>query len=217
MTSTDVAEREVIELVLPRYRDEGYEVYVHPSPSLLPAFMKSYRPDAIAIKSGKKVAIKVIRGGEREPMAPGAGHSLFSGQNEWELQLVYAPLLGSSVELGVASRDDIEAAIRDVENLQSTGQWMPAILMAYATFEAIGRALLPDQFRRPQSPVRLIEVLASEGLVTPDEAQLVRQVISVRNAVAHGGFVPVDSTLVARFTDLLSTLADLLPGVKRNI
>lgn len=59
--TADVGEREVIDLVLPRLQAEGYEVYMHPSPSVLPSFMRSYRPDAIALKSGKKVAVEVVR------------------------------------------------------------------------------------------------------------------------------------------------------------
>lgn len=217
MTGADVGKREVIDLVLPRLQSEGYDVYVHPSPSILPPFMASYRPDAIALKEGKKIAIEVIGTGEQTTQLVRRLRSLFAEQAEWELQLIYAPPLGAMPELSVASREDIVAAIREAEELLSDGRRMPAILMAYATFEAIGRALLPDQFKRPQSPGRLVEVLASEGLVTPDEAQIVRQAISVRNAVAHGGLGPVDDAMVTRFIALLSTLADLIPNSDHKV
>ena len=51
---------EVIESLLPRYEAEGFDVYVNPSPSILPPFMQTYRPDAIALKKDKKIAIEVV-------------------------------------------------------------------------------------------------------------------------------------------------------------
>ncbi|MGX7741972.1 hypothetical protein [Rhodopseudomonas parapalustris] len=211
MTSTDVAEREVIELVLPRYRDEGYEVYVHPSPSLLPAFMKSYQPDAIAMRDGRKVAIEVVRGDDGGRKAESL-QSLFADQDDWELRIIYAPPLSPRSNLLIASRPLILDAIRKVDSLRAAGDRLPSLMMAWATFEAIGRALLPTQLGRPQPPARLVEVLASEGIVTPDEARILRRASSIRNDVAHGAIdAVVDDELLQQVITILSTLAEMAP------
>ncbi|QLH73441.1 hypothetical protein [Rhodopseudomonas palustris] len=210
--TADVGEREVIDLVLPRLQAEGYEVYMHPSPSVLPSFMRSYRPDAIALKSGKKVAVEVVRPSDEDRRRIQDLRSLFVGQSDWELMVIYASPSNSTEQLDVASREQIEASIREVESLRAAGQPRPAILLAYATLEAIGRALLPDEFRYPQSSVRLIEVLASQGLITPHEAKIVREASRVRNAVAHGEFGPVDDSLVDSFIEVLATLAETVPA-----
>jgi uncharacterized protein YutE (UPF0331/DUF86 family) len=61
-----------------------------------------------------------------------------------------------------------------------------ALLTGWAVFEAAARALLPSSFPRPQPAARLIETLASEGHVTPDEADRLRGISRTRNEVAHG-------------------------------
>jgi uncharacterized protein YutE (UPF0331/DUF86 family) len=63
---------------------------------------------------------------------------------------------------------------------------LPALIMAWAALEAIGRALLPEKFGRPQTPERLVELLAHEGYLTPDEADTVRPLIELRNTAVHG-------------------------------
>ena len=69
--------------------------------------------------------------------------------------------------------------------------------------------------RRPQRPASLVEALASEGYVTPDEADSLRAAILIRNAAVHGSPVPdVEAGLLDRFLTILKTLADILrrPG-----
>lgn len=213
MTTVDVGEREVIDLVLPRLQAEGYDVYVHPSPSILPPFMQSYRPDAIALKKDKKIAIEVIQGGDNATQKVQHLQSLFADQEDWQLQVIYAPPLSSKSKLMVASRALIRNTIGRVEELRLAGDRLAALMMAWATFEAIGRALLPAQLGRPQTPARLVEVLASEGIVTPEEADVLRQASSIRNAVAHGGIdTIVDDELLGRVIAILTTLAEMTPA-----
>jgi uncharacterized protein YutE (UPF0331/DUF86 family) len=85
--------------------------------------------------------------------------------------------------------------------------------MAWATFEALSRALLPGKFTRPQSPGRLVEELTSEGHVTPNEADVLRRLAVLRNRLIHGDLrasaEPVD---LAQFVAVLKTLVGLLPA-----
>jgi hypothetical protein len=45
-------ESDILETVLAGYEAEGFDVFLHPSPSVLPAFLKTARPDAIAVRPG---------------------------------------------------------------------------------------------------------------------------------------------------------------------
>jgi hypothetical protein len=74
MSLPDTREVDVLESILPRYEAEGFEVFVHPSPSILPPFMQSYRPDAIALKPDKKVAIEVVRTAARDGLGYAGGY-----------------------------------------------------------------------------------------------------------------------------------------------
>jgi uncharacterized protein YutE (UPF0331/DUF86 family) len=85
------------------------------------------------------------------------------------------------------------------------------LIMAWAVLEAAGRALLPQDLARPQPANKLIEVLASEGAVTPAEADSLRKATKLRNAASHGHLaVPVtelEVDQVVAATSLITGLA----------
>lgn len=69
MASLDSSsERSILESLVPTLQAEGYHVLVQPPPFVLPPFMGSYRPDAVALKPGKNIAIEVV-----SPVRPGTG------------------------------------------------------------------------------------------------------------------------------------------------
>jgi uncharacterized protein YutE (UPF0331/DUF86 family) len=208
------SEAVVIESLLPKYQAEGFDVYVNPSPSILPPFMQTYRPDAIALKKDKKIAIEVVGTTSRSDQKIRTLQSLFAGHDDWELRVFYASPAASNKLLEIASISAINDSVQRVIDLKSAGHLLPALVMAWATFEAIGRALLPDQFRRPQTPARLVEVLGSEGYITPEEADILRAASSIRNAIVHGQLdTTVDQKTLDGFVAILQTLAKLLPAV----
>ncbi|HEV7600451.1 MAG TPA: hypothetical protein VGO49_09355 [Bradyrhizobium sp.] len=214
MSVVGSSEAEVIESLLPKYQAEGFDVYVNPSPSILPPFMQTYRPDAIALKKDKKIAIEVVGTTSRSDQKIRTLQSLFAGHGDWELRVFYASPAASNKLLEIASISAINDSVQRVIDLKSAGLLLPALVMAWATFEAIGRALLPDQFRRPQTPARLVEVLGSEGYITPEEADILRAASSTRNAIVHGQLdTTVDQKTLDGFVAILQTLAKLLPAV----
>jgi uncharacterized protein YutE (UPF0331/DUF86 family) len=213
MSIVGSSEAEVIESLLPRYQAEGFDVYVNPSPSILPPFMQTYRPDAIAIKKDKKIAIEVVGSNVRSEQKIRTLQSLFADHDDWELRVFYASPIASNKLLEIASTPAIHDAIQRVVDLKNDGHLLPALVMAWATFEAAGRALLPDQFQRPQTPARLVEVLGSEGYITPQEADTLRVASTIRNAVVHGQLdATVDQEMLEGFVAILKTLAQLVPA-----
>lgn len=197
--------------VLPRYEAEGFEVYVNPSPSILPTFMQDYRPDAIALRRDKKIAIEVVGSTRTSSDKLQRLQSLFAPHSDWELRVLYVSPFSSERTLEIASHASIVRALEQVDALRSEGHNVPALVMAWAALEALGRALLPEQFGRPQTPGRLVEVLASNGYLTPTEADVLRTAISQRNQAVHGGLDPdVDESLLQQFLGILRTLTELL-------
>lgn len=211
MTVSGSSEAEVIESLLPKYQAEGYDVYINPSPSILPPFMQTYRPDAIALKKDRKIAIEVVGTASPSTQKITRLQSLFEGHDDWELRVFYASPAASTNLVEIASIPAINDSIQSVIDLKSAGHLNPALVMAWATFEAVGRALLPNQFRRPQTPARLVEVLGAEGYITPEEADILRTASSVRNAVVHGHLnATVDEKTLDGLVAILQTLAGLL-------
>jgi uncharacterized protein YutE (UPF0331/DUF86 family) len=213
MSLSETRDADVLDSLLPQYEAEGFEVFLHPSPSILPPFMQGYRPDAIAIRPDKKIAIEVVRSASGAAPKIKELQSLLADHRDWELRVVYVSSPSPEKTLEVASRPAVRKAIQRVLDLKTAGHFVPALIMAWATLEGIGRALLPDRFSRPQTPARLIEVLASEGYLTPEEADTLRAAISVRNAAVHGVLDPaLDEKQLELFINILQTLTEFLPA-----
>ena len=82
-----------------------------------------------------------------------------------------------------------------------------------AVFEAVGRKLMADQFRRSQTSTRLLQVLAANGHLTPDEADDVRGLAEKRNALVHGELqIEVTQKELERFLSILASLLNVVPA-----
>jgi uncharacterized protein YutE (UPF0331/DUF86 family) len=204
-------EAAVLENIVPQLEAEGYEVYSHPSAHLLPSFMQSYQPDAIALREDKKLAIEVIRKGSPSAKNLDRLRDLLAGHRDWELRVYWISPSSTPKPIEPASGKDIEQAIKTIERLTSERLFAPALLMAWATLEGLGRALLSEKLLRPQTPGTLVEVLAGDGYVTPTEADRLRSLIAARNQIAHGGLqAKVGPKDIKSFLLVLNTLLKLL-------
>jgi len=180
-------ERAVLLTITPRLEAEGFEVFLHPGGELLPPFMQGYRPDAIAVKPDKKIAIEVKAGGEDEAKRLGPKlQAMFASQKDWELRILYAPPASSDPEIAPESKARIADMLLRLPSLYRQGGAVAALLTGWSAFEAAARRLMPDDFERPQPPSQMLETLASHGAVTPDEADLLRRLGRLRNQAAHG-------------------------------
>jgi len=175
----------VLETLLPQLEAEGFEVFVHPSRAMLPVFLNAYQPDAIAVKGDRKVAIEVTSTGASKKKVEYLS-KLFSEHADWELRIVYAPPRTNDEIIPVASTEVIEQHLVRIEHAFDVMGPASALLTAWAVFEAAARSLIPLDLERPQAPARLLQTLASNGYVTPDEAAMLHRLGQIRNGVAHG-------------------------------
>jgi uncharacterized protein YutE (UPF0331/DUF86 family) len=211
MIESETSTRDLLEYFMPRYREEGFDVFINPSPSILPSFMQGYRPDAVALRPDKKIAIDLVRPGRPSEGKVRDLKSLFAPHRDWEFKILYVSSLPLPAAPGIVSATAIDEAITRVDRLKNDGHRLPALIMAWATLEAVGRALMPEQLKRPQTAGKLLEVLAEIGYLTPDEADVLRPAIALRDAAVHGGPDPVvDDKLLDQFIEVLRTLAEFL-------
>jgi uncharacterized protein YutE (UPF0331/DUF86 family) len=206
MNTVDEA-RQVLEQLVPQLQAEGYTVYLEPSRHLLPPFMEGYTPDAIALRQDKNLAIEVIVEGPSSKANEDRLKHRFERRKDWELRLYYVRPAGRREGLPAMAEKTIDSSIESLEGLISSGQISAAILIAWATFEALGRSLSPEKFAQPQTPARLIEVLAADGTVTPSEADLLRKLANSRNRLIHGTLnEKIDPADLTKFVAILRTL-----------
>ena len=182
-------ERLILDSMVPELIAEGFRVVIHPKRRNLPTFFQGYEPDIVALKDNKNLAIEISGRPHITSASELKERSLrerFADHPEWELRFVYAPPVNSETNIPVISKDTVAAHLHRLETSVDVMGLTAALLTGWAVFEAAARALLPNILTRPQSPARLIEALAWEGYVTPDEADMLRRLSRTRNEIAHG-------------------------------
>jgi nucleotide-binding universal stress UspA family protein len=180
------SEEQVLQREIERLESEGFDVFVHPRAPLVPEFLGDFIPDAVATGKGKKIVLEVAKPSTRKSERLKDVAARFAQQREWELKVLFVNPTSSATALPIQSRQAIDDALGEIERLRDVEALRAAFLLAWATFEAEGRASIEGRFDRPQTPGRLVEVLGQEGLLTPSEADQMRALSEKRNRLIHG-------------------------------
>ena len=208
--SSRALEQTVVERLAADLRAEGYEVVRDPRGPVLPPFMGTYRPDLVAFGRDGNVAVEVKMRHERSKLDVSRLTKLFEGRKDWEFRVFWVPVSDEEEPLRPQSIADIGRALSDAEALTSQGNPDAGFLLAWAVFEALGRRMLADRFVRPQTPGRLIEVMAGEGVLTPDEATRLRSLVPFRNRLIHGELdARLDAAKAKEFLVILRNLLEM--------
>ena len=164
-------EIDMLQGLVPELEAEGYEVFPRPKKLLLPAFLREFRPHVVAFRKDKNLVVEVIgksiqSAGRIEQLT-----ALMKERSGWDFRVILVSSAGDQEPLTVQGPKSMQSRIDEVRRLAEAGHSEPAILLAFATFEALGRVALSKQFERPQTPGRLSEGLAHEGvgLCRPDK------------------------------------------------
>jgi len=176
----------VLDAMVPELASDGFRCVIHPKRDTLPTFLQEYQPDMVAYRRDKNLAFEIMAQTSAARLKERALRERFAGHPDWELRFVYAPPVNSDANVPVASKQTISDHLDRLDASVDAMGLTAALLTGWAVFEAAARALLPSSLTRPQPPAHLIETLASEGHVTPDEADMLRRLSRTRNQVAHG-------------------------------
>lgn len=179
-------ESQMLDRVAVELQAEGYEVYLNPRHPLTPAFFGNFTPDAIARKQDEHLLIEIMRKSPAASAKLAKLNDLLKDQENWRLRVYWLEPITSGDQLPVQRKSTIASRLDEAAALAAAGTLEAALLQTWATFEAIARALTPDNFARAQSPRRIVESLAAEGYLTPSEALAIRPLIDKRNHFIHG-------------------------------
>ena len=184
MSEYEQAEKAVLDAHEPAWRAQGYTVLRRPSGSSLPSFLHSYEPDALLLGRTPTVVVEVVRKGQPHVESRIRRlKELLSGHPDWRLEILYA---GEEPELlPVVTTEVLQQLLIDVRALSATDA-RAGLLMLWSTLEALGRRIEPKGMERPQSPGRVVELLAGMGAIVPSEADTLRRVARLRNRLIHG-------------------------------
>ncbi len=178
--------------VAEQYTHHGYAVIVEPSASQVPEFMDGFQPDMLAYKNDEKVVVEVRVKNQIADANTVYMAGLINSQPGWRFDLFVVndsrwpdDVLTTAYE---KSSDGIVEMARNANELDSSGQPEAACLLAWAATEASLRNLAKRHGVRVErySPVSLIQTLYSAGLLSLEQYEHLREILKVRNAVAHG-------------------------------
>ncbi|TIR19881.1 MAG: DUF86 domain-containing protein [Mesorhizobium sp.] len=204
---SDVLEKAILDRLLPELEADGYQVIREPRRSIVPPFLGSYLPDLIALREDGNLAIEVASGNDPDSRKLDDIAKLFEGQKGWKFKVYWASGSRAEPPLRAQSIDDIKDALAQASALNDEGHASAAFLVSWAIFEAIARRALAGRFVRPQTPGRIIEIMASEGVLTPFEADRLRSLVTFRNRFIHGELdVGVTSEETGEFLKILENL-----------
>jgi uncharacterized protein YutE (UPF0331/DUF86 family) len=208
--SLNPSEREILRGMIPELEAEGYEVYVSPSPPLAPAFLQDFRADVIAFGKHKNLLIEFVHEASQDGGKLERIRRLIKDRPDWELRAVLVSPATTPRSLAVQSAEAIAENIEEMGQLTAQGFLRAALLSGWATFEALARALMTEEFRKPQTPGRLIGLLSEAGYLTPSEADRMRDLAKARNAFIHGELnTDISEDELRIFIAILSTLAGM--------
>ena len=209
----------VTERLMTDLQAEGYRVFREPSRRMVPQFFGNYTPDIVGFRDGRNLAVEV-RSSEHSGLPEiGAVTKLFDGHKDWEFRLVWVPAGEKAQRLRKQTNKTVFEFVNQCKELAHQGSHAAAFLLSWATLEAMGRLLMEDNLGRPQTPARIIEKLAGEGIATPSEAQRLRELSKLRNSLIHGELdAKVSGPQSQDMIDILESIAagaGLKPSRKR--
>lgn len=209
MTEIWDTERQLLEATARDLTAKGYDVVLEPSPNLLPAALSKFRPDAIAFGREPKLIVEIATEGTVAAAKVARLQEALAQNPEWKLHLVISRVKRTS--LSVMPNELIAPTL---DSAKKVAQIDPraALLLGWSAFEAVSRSRRPSVFSRPQSPGRIIERLAAEGVLTPTDASFLREMAYARNAFIHGDLTQnVDLSQVERFLSTIESLLSAAP------
>lgn len=205
MTLARQTEADIFAATARKLSEQGYDVVADPDASLLPDALRRLRPDGIAIGKNPKLVVEVASEGRQDAMRVAELQLALKEVADWRLHLVLAPSM-TSTEIPRADDASIASILERASQL-APAEPQAALLLTWAAFEAFGRSRRPEDFARPQSPGRIIERFASEGIITPSEAATLRSMASKRNAFIHGHLSQnVEPEELRKFLDIIEEL-----------
>lgn len=189
---------------------EGYDVVVQPDRLMLPSFIQHLRPDAIAQRPGNNLVVEVVSRSPASAERLKRYRAALEGHPDWQLRTIWTS--GNSVprSLEKPSLVFVKDSLAEIDHLLDAGFHRPALLVAWACLEGVGRILLPRALEKPQTPSRLVEQLAHNGFLSREEAAQLRRLVSLRNEFVHGVLhTAITEHELVEFRDVLWKLHDI--------
>ncbi len=207
------AESRIIQDLERTYREQGFSFFSRPKSKMIPSFLGTYIPDALAIKGSEHILIevKLKQNSTSERMFADLRRKL-SGHKGWKLNVVYAAgLLEDDLIIEVPRANLLKERVIESHDLAGAGHTAAAFLLAWATLEATlnfrNKTVLKGQLR---APGQIVQTLSMNGYIDEATERSLRNLLQLRNKIVHGDLSTTVSgediqVILDAVTDILSS------------
>ena len=208
-------ELESIERVAQRYRDEGYDVIVRPHGDQLPPYVADFQIDLLANRGNERVIVEIKS--NRIDLA-GDPHltrlaEVVNARAGWRLDVVVleseTSVEKAAQEASEPSDEQLDQILIAAEDFADKGYSPYACVIAWGGLEAVMRRLRDDaESYGRTTPAELMRTLYSNGFLSREQFERLRESYKIRSQVVHGLVPPkVDPELVRYVTATARYLA----------
>lgn len=207
MISPPAWENDLERRVAERYRDEGYDVLVHPTVSDVPPDLEGYTPNLIATRGDQKLLIAVRGSVMRSSVDRLVEAADRVRATQWKLILVTGDdvpgELMPGAEVAVPAWEEIH---EQIGRLEDAGEGPGSFLVAWGVMEAVLRRHAVDSalpiHRLPTSG--LIQLLYTHGELPLEGYPPLMRLLEDRDRLAYGFSFHAPSGATACLRDMIS-------------
>jgi uncharacterized protein YutE (UPF0331/DUF86 family) len=203
MTQADL-ETSKLEQIASEYRRKGYDVAIHPREDHIPAFLRPFQPDLVAMSDGDNVVVEIKSSPELASESIIKLAEVVEAQSGWRFELVVVnPPVAHEVPMhgALAADDRVESILREAQALYRERRYDAAAMMAWSAAEAIFRRVAQANGIEAErkSSGSVLKQLYTSGLIDADQYDVFSRTMEFRNAFAHGFTASVAPETIDRF------------------
>jgi hypothetical protein len=212
-------EREAIRQYANWYAQQGYQVWVEPSPRELPAFLRTLAPDMIARRDAENIVVEIKTSSPASFEAVQRLARALEHRAGWKLQVVYVDLADPEWQPPpqLPERKDLLARLDRIGSTSDgEDQRRLDFLLLWSIIEAAARHRLSALKIPPTGRISssaLLKMLVSEGIIEDDDYAVLRRALATRNAIAHGF---LNQVVDAALFDEIRHAAERLLGARKR-
>lgn len=208
MSESDKAQEIALE-----FESKGYTVVIEPSPENMPFDLHNYRPDLVAMRNTGGVVVEIKASLKRLPVQK--FHEIsqqVSSHPGWKFALVTLddPVnkVMSIAETDLPNPKVLKEKLKDIDALIKMGMLSNALISLWIQIESWLRIKarlvnLPLDLLQPQ---RLINHLYSDGELSMNQIDKLKELMKLRNKVVHGFDVNIAGQQVEEGMELLNEI-----------
>ena len=222
MSSTASTWQSMMTAAAEYYLRLGYTVNAHTTKSDLPEFVKSFRPDFIAIRgSDKRLVVVKSRLGGTSKRVPDSLFKQLEGHPEWMVEYYYVKgredVSEPIEESNTLTARIISERTKEARSLLLEGHREAAFVLVWSVLESILRNFAAKRRLGVRAGAEAISAeLVATGYLDNSHHRLFQKVVPVRNALVHGFQSPeIEKDTVLELIDLVPVLQRELAASRR--